>query len=325
MRTPFCNSRFPANRREVFVGVDVGRQPFAPWHSFGACDKKGSSKGAEIRRKETAFHQKTVDGKRKMWYNSLDYGVVSAFAIGRPKQRSKDKVTEKSKTPLQAAKEAEKKLGYTFLDPSLLINALTHSSYANEQGKKSNERLEFLGDSVLSLVVSDHIYRNLSHLPEGDLTKLRASLVCEKSLCTFAKKIGLGECLLLGRGEANSGGSERPSLLADAFEAVLAALYLDGGMAAAKEFVLPFVKDAIANHRTAFVDYKTRLQEIVQQNKEDQVIYVPDGEEGPDHAKTFFVELRINSNPMARGAGKSKKEAEQDAARQLLILMGLQV
>ena len=231
----------------------------------------------------------------------------------------------KNKQPATAIREAEAKIGYHFHKPALLLNALTHSSYANEHGKESNERLEFLGDSVLSIVVSDHIYRERQNMPEGDLTKLRASLVCEKSLCGFAREIDLGAVLYLGKGEENGGGRDRDALLADAFEAVLGAIYLDGGTEPAARFVMPFVLRAIETHRAAFVDYKTKLQEIVQQNKEDQVVYIPDGEEGPDHDKRFFVELRINENPMARGEGKTKKEAEQDAAKQLLHLMGIRI
>jgi len=223
-----------------------------------------------------------------------------------------------------ALREAEAMIGYHFQNPDFLFGALTHSSYANEHGKQSNERLEFLGDSVLSILVSDHIYKNEKDLPEGELTRLRAGLVCEKSLHTFAKELGLGRFLYLGKGEENGGGRERASLLADAFEAVLAAIYLDGGMEAAKTFLMPFILRAIQNHTRAFVDYKTRLQEIIQQNREEQVVYIPDGEEGPDHNKRFFVELRINDNVMARGEGKSKKEAEQDAARQVLQLMGVE-
>ena len=222
-------------------------------------------------------------------------------------------------------RELEKSIGYSFRDPSLLLNALTHSSYANEsRGKeKSNERLEFLGDAVLSVVVSDYIYRNCPDHPEGDLSKLRASLVCEKSLCRFSSELGVGRFLRLSRGEKNLRGYERPSILADAFEAIIASIYLDGGMEPAREFILRFVEPEIKNPRPrAFKDYKTTLQEIIQRNPEERLEYVLVGEEGPDHDKRFSFEVHLNSNVIGRGSGKSKKEAEQHAAREALKLMG---
>lgn len=219
--------------------------------------------------------------------------------------------------------ELEKNLDYTFKNKDLLKQALTHSSYANETHTQSNERLEFLGDSVLSLVVSDHIYTRFN-TPEGALTKLRASLVCEASLYEFAKELELGKFMLLGKGEQQYRGNERPSMLADAFEAVLAAIYLDGGMEPAKKLVLRFVKeDLIHTERITFKDYKTKLQEVIQKNPEEHLEYVLVDEKGPDHAKEFTVELRLNSNVIARGIGKSKKSAEQNAACEALKLMGL--
>lgn len=219
--------------------------------------------------------------------------------------------------------ELEKNLDYTFKNKDLLKQALTHSSYANETHTQSNERLEFLGDSVLSLVVSDHIYTRFN-TPEGALTKLRASLVCEASLYEFAKELELGKFMLLGKGEQQYRGNERPSMLADAFEAVLAAIYLDGGMEPAKKLVLRFVKeDLIHTERITFKDYKTKLQEVIQKNPEEHLEYVLVDEKGPDHAKEFTVELRLNSNVIAQGIGKSKKSAEQNAACEALKLMGL--
>ena len=219
--------------------------------------------------------------------------------------------------------ELEKNLDYTFKNKDLLKQALTHSSYANEAHTQSNERLEFLGDSVLSLVVSDHIYTRFN-TPEGALTKLRASLVCEASLYEFAKELELGKFMLLGKGEQQYRGNERPSMLADAFEAVLAAIYLDGGMEPAKKLVLRFVKeDLIHTERITFKDYKTKLQEVIQKNPEEHLEYVLVDEKGPDHAKEFTVELRLNSNVIAQGIGKSKKSAEQNAACEALKLMGL--
>lgn len=220
----------------------------------------------------------------------------------------------------------EEKLGYKFKNIDLLKNALTHSSYANEVrgGFSSNERLEFLGDSVLSIIVSDYIYRHYRSLPEGELTKLRASLVCEKSLCAFSRELELGKYLMLGKGEDKGGGRERDSILADAFEAVLAAIYLDGGMEPAKKHVMNFVLREIKHHSSeeSFKDYKTVLQEIIQRNPEENLTYILTDESGPDHDKSFTVEVHLNSNVIGTGTGKSKKQAEQMAAKEALKLMG---
>lgn len=220
-----------------------------------------------------------------------------------------------------AAEVLEQRLGYTFRDRQLLVTALTHTSYANEDKGRSqhNERLEFLGDSVLSVVVSEYLFSQNRNLPEGQLTRIRASLVCEDSLFGFAMQLGLGEYLRLGRGEEKSGGRTRPAILADAFEALIAALYLDGGLELARGFILPYVKAA---HATAH-DYKTRLQEVVQQNPEERVRYEVVEQTGPDHAKHFVVEVHLNSNCIGRGSGHSKKAAEQQAAKEALELMGL--
>ena len=220
--------------------------------------------------------------------------------------------------------ELENRIHYTFKNKKLLHEALSHSSYANE-GKRtrSNERLEFLGDSVLSIIVAKHLFTHYTHLPEGELTKLRASLVCEKSLHEFACDFGLGEFLLLGKGEELTGGRERPSIIADAFEALLAAIYLDGGMEQARKFVLQFIPEHLnPKQAKGLNDYKTTLQEIIQQNKEEKIEYVPIEETGPDHDKTFVVEVHLNSNVIGTGRGKSKKQAEQFAAKEALELMG---
>ncbi len=224
----------------------------------------------------------------------------------------------------ETTKQMMKVLGYTFQKPSLLETALTHSSYANEGNRKlnSNERLEFLGDSVLGFVTAGYLFEHETG-KEGELTRLRASLVCEKALSSYAKKINLGDYLLLGKGEQRGGGAQRASLLADAFEAVIAALYLDGGLKQAEAFILPFIKEELSNQRKPhFRDYKTQLQEIVQQNPEEQLEYELKGECGPDHNKQFYVEVHLNSNVIGSGKGKSKKEAEQQAAREALKLMG---
>ncbi len=220
----------------------------------------------------------------------------------------------------------EFRLDYKFNNIKLLKNALVHSSYANEVrgDTHSNERLEFLGDSVLSIIVAEHIFNKYPNMPEGELTKLRASLVCEKSLCSYSRELGIGECLLLGNGEDKNGGRERDSILADAFEAVLAAIYIDGGMKAAKKHVLNTVLRDLEHHydEDSFKDYKTVLQEIIQRNPEESVSYILIDEKGPDHDKIFTVEVHLNSNVIGCGSGKSKKQAEQMAACQALKLMG---
>lgn len=221
--------------------------------------------------------------------------------------------------------ELQRIIGYQFNNVELLKEALTHSSFANEHHKKlkCNERLEFLGDSVLSIVVSDYIFANCPKLPEGELTKLRAALVCEKSLYGFAKKIELGNFLLLSHGEKRNGGALRASILADAFEAVIAAIYLDGGIEPAKKHILRFIVPEIEQRKTQrFKDYKTSLQEIIQKNPGEKLEYILVSSSGPDHNKHFKVEVHLNSNVIGRGGGKSKKEAEQQAAREALELMG---
>ena len=215
-------------------------------------------------------------------------------------------------------KDLETAIGYKFKNITLLQNALTHSSYANEQwhdSLKSNERLEFLGDSVLGMVVAEHLYRTLPDRLEGDLTRMRADMVCERSLAEIAKKLQLGNHLLLGKGEEQSGGRNRPSILADAVEAVLAACFLDGGMAPAEEFIRKFVLCNVPVVAMKNIDYKTALQELVQQKKNQQLAYRLVGESGPDHDKQFLVELTLNDTVIGKGVGTSKKRAEQDAAR----------
>lgn len=222
----------------------------------------------------------------------------------------------------------EEIIGYSFKNKDLLFEALSHSSFANEykHGRRSNERLEFLGDSVLSIVISEHLFKHFKHLPEGDLTKIRASLVCEKALFEFSKQIKLGEHILLGRGEENTGGRSRPSIVSDAFEAVIAAVFLDGGMEAARDYVLGFIpRDLDKNSAANLQDHKTLLQEIIQRNPEEKVEYFLVGETGPDHDRRFTVEVRLNSNVIGRGEGHSKKQAEQQAAKEALRLMGEKV
>ena len=214
----------------------------------------------------------------------------------------------------------EEIIGYQFKNENLLLTALTHTSYANESRTpvRHNERLEFLGDSVLQIVSADYLFHAFDR-PEGELTRTRASLVSEDALFQFAQEIHLGEFLRLGKGEERCGGRTRPSVVSDAFEALIAALYLDGGMEVAKNFILPFITEG----KNAEEDYKTRLQEVVQANPEEKLRYVLEGETGPDHDKRFVVGVYLNSNRVALGEGRSKKSAEQHAAREALKLMGL--
>ena len=216
----------------------------------------------------------------------------------------------------------QQNLNYKFKNTELLERALSHSSYANEKGlKESNERLEFLGDSVLGFISAEYFFNLYKNQPEGSLTKHRAAAVCEKTLCTFSKELGIDKVIRLGKGEMRTGGAERPSILADAFESVLAAVYLDGGIEPAKKIVLRFItREGIDEARR---DYKTMLQEVVQKHPEEAVDYFVIDEKGPDHAKEFTVEVRLNSNVLGRGTGRSKKLAEQAAAKEALKLMGL--
>ena len=221
-------------------------------------------------------------------------------------------------------KEFETRIGYEFSNPRLLQQALTHSSYANEHhmGKQAdNERLEFLGDAVLEIVSSEFLFHKYPKYPEGELTRLRASMVCEPTLAFCTRDLELGKYLLLGKGEDLTGGRERKSILSDALEAVIGAIYLDGGFASAKEFVLRFILTDI-EHKQLFYDSKTILQEIVQASHKEELGYRLIKEEGPDHNKHFTVEVHLNSNVIGKGGGRSKKEAEQNAAKEALELMG---
>lgn len=218
--------------------------------------------------------------------------------------------------------ELEEAIGYRFRRRAYLEEALTHSSYVN--GKhNSNERLEFLGDSVLSVVVSKYLFESLD-VPEGKLTKIRAKLVCEDSLYEFAKQIDLGARIKLGKGEENTGGRDRRSILADAFEALIAAIYLDGGLEEARTFIMRFIPpiEEIKNGRLIFGDYKTVLQEIIQQNPEERIEYEITGEHGAAHQRVFTANVLLNGQTIGTGSGKSKKEAEQAAAKEAVSLMG---
>ena len=223
----------------------------------------------------------------------------------------------------------EKTIGYIFKNRKLLHTALTHSSYSNEKRahgdqERCNERLEFLGDSVLSLIVSDYIFSVYPDMPEGELSKVRAGTICEKALAEFARNIKLGDYLFLGRGEELTNGRKRPSILADAFEALLASIYLDGSIDDVKRFLLPFVKREIKSILESghTADYKSILQQIVQQEKGELLEYVLVEESGPAHKRIFTVEARLNNNVVGVGTARNKREAEQIAAREALSLFG---
>jgi ribonuclease-3 len=216
--------------------------------------------------------------------------------------------------------ELEAVAGYTFRDKGNLMLALTHSSYANEkrnEGLSSNERLEFLGDAVLNVVTSEYIYKHFPALPEGEMTKLRASIVCEGSLLKCAAKINLGKHILLGRGEEITGGRSRISILSDAFEALIGAIYLDGGLKEASAFIHRNMSELFsdAGSSEVFVDYKTQFQEIVQKAGDQKITYRITDEKGPDHNKLFVSQISVGEQVMGSGEGRSKKEAEQNAAR----------
>lgn len=215
-------------------------------------------------------------------------------------------------------KDLETAIGYRFQNITLLQNALTHSSYANERwhdSLKSNERLEFLGDSVLGMVVAEHLYNRFPDRPEGELTRMRADMVCEQALAEIANKLDLGKHMLLGHGEEQCGGRNRASILADAVESIIAASFLDGGMDAAKQIVEKFVLCHVPKDRLHNMDYKTILQEQVQKKKNQVLSYALIGESGPDHDKRFTVAVYLNGQQVGQGIGSSKKRAEQEAAR----------
>ena len=229
----------------------------------------------------------------------------------------------------------EEKIGYQFKQRELIERALIHSSYSNETGARNhhllcNERLEFLGDSVLSIITSNYLYKSFTDCPEGELTRMRAEVVCERALSGYAFEIGLGNHLLLGIGEEKNNGRQRKSILADAFEALLAAIYLDAGddgMETVQKFLMPFIIKEIESVRQKGSfngDPKTLLQQFVQQAEGDFLEYAVVGESGPDHMKTFRVEARLNSNVIGRGEGRSKREAEQNAARGALALFSVE-
>ncbi len=217
----------------------------------------------------------------------------------------------------------EQKIGYKFKNKKLISVALTHSSYSNERksGKhKSNERLEFLGDTVLGLVISEHIFKNYPNLPEGELTKIRSNIVCEVTLSECAKNIGLGKYLKFGRGEELTGGRNRASILADALEALIAAMYLDSDLKVTSNFILSIMDDIIndAVKGKNVLDYKTRLQEMIQVSKENHIHYELVDQTGPDHLKTFYSSVLLNNEKIGYGEGRSKKESEQMAAKQAI-------
>lgn len=214
----------------------------------------------------------------------------------------------------------EQRIGYAFTNRDILKEALTHSSYANErrhEDRRNNERLEFLGDSVLGIVISDHLFQTYPNLPEGELTKIRSKVVCETTLGECSRKLGLGTFMFFGKGEEMTGGRDRTSILADAFEAMIAGIYLDGGFNQARQFIMRHmtqkIEDAVAGK--VFLDYKTHLQELVQVNKNNRIRYEIIREEGPDHSKVFHTQVKLNDEIIGTGVGRSKKESEQEAAK----------
>jgi ribonuclease-3 len=216
-------------------------------------------------------------------------------------------------------RELQNAIGYHFQNPGLLQQALTHTSYANEvcqNGLYSYERLEFLGDSILGFTAADYLLSAFPQLHEGDLSKLRADLVCETSLAQTARKLNLGQYLRLGRGEEACGGREKPSIIADVVESVIAAIYLDGGLAAAQRFIYAFVLVDTRQRIRLNTDWKTKLQELIQRKKDQSLVYELTGETGPDHDKTFSVRVLLNGSEVGQGTGTSKKRAEQAAARE---------
>lgn len=217
----------------------------------------------------------------------------------------------------------EERIGYKFKDKDLLKKALTHTSYAYEHGVESNEKLEFLGDSILEFISSIYLFENYSHLKEGEMTKVRATVVCEKSLHKVALKHGFSECLYLGKSERQTGGSNRPTILADSVEAVIAAIYLDGGLEFAQRFIIDNLKDEIevASKNVGLKDYKTVLQEKLQENGEVEIKYTILNEYGPAHERTFEAQVECNHKKLATGEGKSKKQAEMEAARKALEML----
>ena len=246
---------------------------------------------------------------------------------------AKDQETNMPRDPKAAMKRLENAIGYHFKDAALLCRAMTHSSHSNETGERNhhllcNERLEFLGDSVLSIVVSRYLYNAYPQEGEGTLTNMRKDVVCAEALARYARSIGIGDCLFLGKGEALSGGYDKENILADAFEALLAAIYLDAGdrgMDIIADFLLPLVQQDLSELESRGIDgdYKTPLQQFVQQTEGDVLEYIVIRADGPDHQKTFEVEVRINSNPCGRGIGSSKRKAEQAAAKAALKIFGI--
>ena len=246
-------------------------------------------------------------------------GTLFSIYAGRRKKRltARETMKRKEETALEEKwKKLENIIGYRFQSPRLLSHALTHSSYANEKHwdkTKCNERLEFLGDAVLEVAASEFLFTHYPSMPEGEMTKLRASLVCEPTLAYCAEQFGLGDYLLLGRGEELTGGRKRPSVVSDAMEAVIGAIYLDGGLANAKEFIHRFILNDI-EHKQLFYDSKTILQEMVQAESKESLSYELLREEGPDHNKSFEVCVKLGGREFGRGTGRTKKAAEQVAA-----------
>ncbi len=282
--------------------------------------------------------RKATERKSSEWKTS-GRKMSKRKSAGRimPKKKKPERKMPELKTPKQNAelksteneslKDLEEKIGYKFKRRELLKMAMTHSSYSGGKKRGSNERLEFLGDSVLQVTVSQFLYMNMTTVPEGGLTKLRASIVCENSLYEFSKRISLGNYILLGKGEEMTGGRDRRSILADAFEAMIAAVYIDGGLNAAMDVIMRFMPsiDALRSGKVRLGDYKTILQEIIQKNPEEKISYEVEETSGKQHKKVFFANVMLNGQTIGSGSGFSKKEAEQEAAKEAILLMGYDI
>ena len=282
--------------------------------------------------------RKATERKSSEWKTS-GRKMSKRKSAGRimPKKKKPERKMPELKTPKQNAelksteneslKDLEEKIGYKFKRRELLKMAMTHSSYSGGKKRGSNERLEFLGDSVLQVTVSQFLYMNMTTVPEGGLTKLRASIVCENSLYEFSKRISLGNYILLGKGEEMTGGRDRRSILADAFEAMIAAVYIDGGLNAAMDVIMRVMPsiDALRSGEVRLGDYKAILQEIIQKNPEEKISYEVEETSGKQHKKVFFANVMLNGQTIGSGSGFSKKEAEQEAAKEAILLMGYDI
>lgn len=301
--------------------------------------KSSERKSSERKSSERKFSERKSSERKSSEWKAAGRKMPKYRSAGRkiPKQKKPERKMPEPKTPElnaelnstenESLEDLEEKIGYKFKKRELLKMAMTHSSYSGGKKRGSNERLEFLGDSVLQVTVSQFLYMNMTTVPEGGLTKLRASIVCENSLYEFSKRISLGNYILLGKGEEMTGGRDRRSILADAFEAMIAAVYIDGGLNAAMDVIMRFMPsiDALRSGKVRLGDYKTILQEIIQKNPEEKISYEVEETSGKQHKKVFFANVMLNGQTIGSGSGFSKKEAEQEAAKEAILLMGYDI